>query len=620
MVDLAIVLAFLVYSTAAGLFYRKQASRGPTEYFLAGRQTPGWKAGISMAATQYAADTPLLFTGLIATGGICLLWRFWVYGFGYLLIAFVFAECWRRAGVLTDAELAEVRYSGRSVLLLRGLKAIYYGTIVNCLFLAMVLTAAVRVAEVFAPWDEWLPAPLYETIRFWVDAASLTPTVVAAGVDPTTAATNGVISVLVISLFVLAYSTVGGLRAVIATDVLQFTLMTIGTIAYACCLLTEVGGFSALGDRLTALYGEAEHDRILALFPTEGGALLPFLVLISLQGLFWIGSDGTGYLAQRYMACRTDHDARMAGVILTWVQVMGRSVVWLVIGVGLLAVYPYTPQDAAAPGFAASREITFVRGIDDLMPVGLRGVMLAAMLAALGSTIDSHLNWGAAYWSNDLYGRLFCRSVLGRRPGRRELVVVARVSSVLVLLLAVFLMTRIGSIQATWLVSLVFGAGIGGVLMLRWLWHRTNVYSELVAIAGSLVLAPVSLALFEREWLQMGFVAVSCLALAVGVALVTPPTTGHRLDRFVAVVRPFGDWPQAASGGGVRRGLFRLGWVLMMSAALFCLLSGTIRLMLPSPSGQGLNGWALVIVGAVLATASTPALRSATFEDRKPSP
>lgn len=565
-----------------------------------------------MAATQYAADTPLLVTGLIATGGVCLLWRFWVYGFGYLLIAFIFAECWRRSGVLTDAELAETRYSGRGVLLLRGLKAIYYGTIVNCLFLAMVLTAAVRVAEVFAPWHEWLPSAFYDTIRSSVDAVGLTPAVVAGGIDPSIAATNGVISVLLIALFVLAYSTVGGLRAVIATDVLQFALMTIGTLGYAWCVLTDVGGLAGLSDRLTSLYGESQHQRLIALFPTEQGALFPFLMLIGVQGLFWIGSDGTGYLAQRYKACRTDHDARMAGVILTWVQVLGRSLVWLVIGAGLLVVYPYAPADPASASFAAERELTFVRGINDLMPVGLRGVMLAAMLAALGSTIDSHLNWGAGYWSNDLYGRIVCRRLLRRRPSRRELVIVARLSSVVVLLLATFLMTRIGSIQATWLVSLVFGAGIGGVLMLRWLWHRTNVYAELVAIAGSMVLAPVSLALFERQWLQMSFVAASCLVLAIVVAVATPPTASSRVNQFAEQVRPFGFWPQAAAGGG----LGRLGWIVTMSASLFCLLTGTIRLLLPLPRGQGgYGGWVLVAAGVVLAMISTPALRSSTFDE-----
>ena len=218
MIDLLLVLAFVVYSIGAGLRARRKASQNLRHFFLAGGQVAGWKAGISMAATQYAADTPLLATGLVATGGLYLLWRFWIYGFGYLLIAFIFAECWRHARVLTDAELTELRYSGRGVLILRSLKAIYYGTIVNCFFLAMVLIAAVRIAEVFLPWHTWLPGPLYDGVLSLVQSMNWQFGASVTGLSPDIAATNGLISIVFIVMFVLLYSAVGGLRAVVATD------------------------------------------------------------------------------------------------------------------------------------------------------------------------------------------------------------------------------------------------------------------------------------------------------------------------------------------------------------------------------------------------------------------
>ena len=173
MLDLLIVLAFVVYAVGSGFRARKKASEGLDEYFLAGHSISGWKAGLSMAATQFAADTPLLVTGLIATGGIFLLWRLWIYGLAFLLMAFVFAIGWRRAGVLTDAELTEVRYSGRGVLTLRVLKAVYYGTVINCVVMAMVLVAAVRIAEVFLPWHEWLPGGLYDPVVAFVSSTGL---------------------------------------------------------------------------------------------------------------------------------------------------------------------------------------------------------------------------------------------------------------------------------------------------------------------------------------------------------------------------------------------------------------------------------------------------------------
>ncbi|MEM1096286.1 MAG: sodium transporter, partial [Bacteroidota bacterium] len=389
MIDALIVAGFMVYAVAMGWRARRRAATGLDAYFLAGKDVSGWRAGLSMAATQYAADTPLLVTGLLATGGVYLMWHFWIYGFGYLLLAFFFAEGWRRSGVLTDAELTEVRYSGRGVLALRTLKAIYYGTIVNVFFLAMVLLAAVRIAEVFLPWHAWLPAGFYGGLSGAIDALGLAVFTSATGLNAVTATTNGLLSIVLIVAFVYAYATSGGLRGVIATDVAQFALMMIGTVAYAVLVVREVGGLGILGERMVMLYGETQAGDLLAVLPRGEGVLFPFLMLIGLQGLFWIGSDGTGYLAQRAMACRTDREARVAGVVFSWAQILVRSVVWLIIGVGLLVLMPFDPAAAGTDGFAAARELTFVTGIDTYLPVGLRGIMLAALLAALASTIDT---------------------------------------------------------------------------------------------------------------------------------------------------------------------------------------------------------------------------------------
>ena len=160
-----------------------------------------------------------------------------------------------------------------------------------------------------------------------------------------------------------------------------------------------------------------------------------------------MNSDGTGYLAQRSMACTTDRDARIAGVIFAWVQIFARSLLWLAIGVGLLVIYPFAIESVAGDQFAASREITFVTGIQDLLPIGIRGLMLTALLAALASTIDTHLNWGASYWSNDIYKRLVCQEWLKRDAKNSELVIVARLSNILILIIALTIMANLGFIQ-----------------------------------------------------------------------------------------------------------------------------------------------------------------------------
>ena len=257
MIDLAILGAFVVISVAAGLHVRRKASRNLEEFFLAGRGLRGWQAGTSMAATQFAADTPLVVTGLVATAGIYALWQLWIYAIAFLLLAFVFAGHWQRAGVLTDAELVELRYDGRGALALRTIKAVYYGTIINGVVLAMVLKATVTIAEVFLPWHEWLPPALFDPIARIVEASGASVASGLTGVDPVIASTDNLLSLVAILVFVGLYSMTGGLRGVVFTDVFQFALAMLGTIIYAAVAVSAAGGLGGLVDRVADACGEA---------------------------------------------------------------------------------------------------------------------------------------------------------------------------------------------------------------------------------------------------------------------------------------------------------------------------------------------------------------------------
>lgn len=634
MIDLLIVLAFVVYAIGSGLRARHAASQNLQEYFLAGKTIPGWKSGMSMAATQFAADTPLLVTGLIATAGVFALWRLWVYALAFLLMAYVFSSAWRRGGVLTDAELTETRYSGRGVLPLRVLKAFYYGTVINCIVLAMVLVAAIRIAEVFLPWHDWLPGGIYGPIVGFVQAIGLQLGESVTGLPPEVATTNNLISILLTLAFTATYSTTGGLRSVINTDVVQLVLALVGTAIYAWIVMDHVGGFGALSDRVVQLYGEEKANEMLSFGPVGAAdIIMPFLVIISLQWFFQMNSDGTGYLAQRSMACRTDKDARIAGVLFTWTQIFARSLFWLVIAVGLLIVYPFTPQEAAGDGFTAQREILFVTGVNELLPPGVRGLMLTGLLAALASTVDTHLNWGAGYWSNDIYDRLVCRHWWRREPTGRELVVVARLSNLLILTFALVIMANLGSIQTAWFISLLFGAGMGSVLVMRWLWERINLWSELAAMAASLIVAPILLFSMGTdpadEWVRLLIMAVATTGAAVAITFVTPPTDRKTLLAFYERVQPYGWWGRTAALAGDRPEAplqalrLRAQSLLVTAASLFLLLLGTGRLLVQAPDANPYWSWAFVAAGLALvplwwrdvAREDAEIDRSATAED-----
>jgi SSS family solute:Na+ symporter len=607
MIDLLIIAAFVIYSVNNGFRNRSKASKNLEEYFLAGRSIKGWRAGFSLAATQFAADTPLLVAGLIATGGIFMLWRLWIYGLGFLMIGFLLGRAWRRARVITDAELTELRYSGRGVLALRGLKAVYYGTIMNCTIMAMVLVAATRISEIFLHWHNWLPVALYQAIYNFVTSIGVPLASGSSGLETYVATTNNVISILIIVGFTALYSTTGGLRSVIATDTVQFSLAMIGTLIYAVIVVVKSGGFGQIVDNLVHLYGASQASRILSFSPGAFEAFMPFLVIVSLQWFFERNSDGTGYFAQRMMSCRSDRDAKIAAFIFTWLQIFFRSLIWLVIGVGLLVLYPYAPESASGETFVAGRELLFATGIKDLLPIGVKGIVLTGMLAALASTIDTHLTWGAGYWSNDLYLRIINRAWLKREPSDKELVIVARASNVMILVIALIIMANLGSIQTAWYITLLFGAGTGAVLVLRWLWERTNLYSEISAIVASLIFAPIILFTIEAEWLRLLLMSSISTVIVVTVTLLTAPTEDRVLAEFYKRVEPPGFWKNTAKklslDANRPTGAFKKGaWMtITTSLSVYLLLVGFGKLVFPAPGGS--RAYSLILIALGIASA-----------------
>ncbi|NHZ85062.1 MAG: sodium transporter, partial [Planctomycetia bacterium] len=367
--------------------------------------------------------------------------------------------------------------------------------------------------------------------------------------------------------------------------------------------VSKAGGLNGMIDQLTVLYGNVRANEMLSFAPTGGEALMPFLTIIGLQWFFQMNSDGTGYLAQRTMACHTDSGARQAGFIFTVAQILVRSLFWLPIGIALLVIYPFDPATASGETFVASREILFATGIKDLLPPGIRGLMMTGLLAALASTIDTHLTWGASYWSNDIYKRILNEAWLKRKPSSKELIIVARLSNLLILAIALTIMVNLGSIQTAWYISLLFGAGMGSVLVLRWLWERINLYSEVAAIVASLIFAPIILFTVDQEWLRLLFMSVSSTAAVIIVTLITPETDHSILNRFFKRVNPPGLWRKTAIRLGINAQhpgkTFREGAYLVLTTAttIYLLLVGIGKLLLSDPLDSPLTAWILIILG-----------------------
>ena len=349
------------------------------------------------------------------------------------------------------------------------------------------------------------------------------------------------------------------------------------------------------------------------------------LLLFVLQWLIQINADGTGYLAQRSMACRSDKDAKTAAVVFTFTQILLRSLLWIPLGLGLLVLFPPDP-DLAQGLLQADREASYVRGMAELLPPGVMGLMLTGMLAALASTVDTHLNWGSSYWTNDIYKRFICQIWLKTEPSGRSLVWVARGANVLIVTIALAIMTQLTSINQAWQTSLLLGAGMGVVLILRWVWWRMNAWAEIAAVLASLVMAPLLMVYVgdDQQAVRLLVMAVASTAAALVAVRVAGPEDRALLVAFYKRVRPVGYWGPIAREAGVPAddGPRRL-WRAMAAMgacglSIFCLLVGTGTWLTGSPGPRWVPSDAIWIGGLVVAgLALTPVWYRLGYGDRQ---
>jgi solute:Na+ symporter, SSS family len=526
--DWGIVAAYLVLALLVGVLVSRSAGRSIDSYFVAGRGLPWWWLGTSMVATTFAADTPLVVAGLVAANGVAGNWFWWSWAISHVSMAVVFAALWRRAHVLTDAELVELRYTGRSATLLRGFKAVFFSVLINGIVLGWVIRAMVKIAAPFVRWDVWLGAGFVAGFeRIWPDALAI-------------GAPGDTLTVLALFALIAVYSSMGGIRGVILTDLLQFTLALFASVAFAWVAVGNVGGLDGLLDGLAANY---DADALLAFVPASDAAWLPvqvFLIYIAVQWWAQYFSDGSGYLAQRLFTAKSDAHAEAGGLWFAVANYALRTWPWVLIGLVGLLVYPPGMEGggAAAAMVAADREMAYPV-LMTMLPVGLLGVLFASLLAAFMSTVDTHLNWGASYLVNDVYGRFLRPSA-----GQRELVPVSRIAVFALALMAVVVAAQIESIEQAWRFFVALGAGLGLPSMVRWLWWRVNAWTEIVgmtvATASALILYPLYPDARD-EYLLVAIVALA-MSAALAATFLTQPVPRDHLARFVDRVRPPGWW------------------------------------------------------------------------------
>ena len=517
LIDWLCLATYFLISFGIAWRLRLRAQRSLSDFFVSGRGVPWWIAGTSMVATTFAVDTPLAVTGLTASFGIAGNWLWWSLLLSGMLTVFFFARLWRRAGVLTDVEFIELRYAGRPAAFLRGFRALYLGVLMNCLIMGWVNLAMAKVFQL------------------------------TLGLSRLTA-------VLLCLALTAAYTTMAGLWGVLITDLLQFALMMSMTIALAYFAVAAVGGLGALKTKLLALEAtRAGGGSLLDFLPAADSAWMPLTAFLVFIGVNWWASwypgaepGGGGYVAQRIFCAKDEKHSRWATLWFNIAHYALRPWPWILVALASVVLYPDL----------ADKEAGYVLVMVDHLPASLRGLMLAAFLAAYMSTISTHLNWGASYISNDFYRRF-----LRPRATEQHHLRAAQVATILLMLLAGGVTYYLETIRGAWALLLMIGAGTGGVYLLRWYWWRINAWSEISAMVAAFL---TSLAL--RHWVpfaggeqllfakNMLATTAVCTAVWLAVTFLTQPEPADHLLNFYRRVRPAATgWrPVAAQAPEVR--------------------------------------------------------------------
>ena len=503
--DWVIIGSYFILSLGIGIWSSKKAGENRQSFFLAGRNMPWWLLGISMVATTFSTDTPNLVTDLVRQNGVSGNWSWWAFLLTGMLTVFVYAKLWHRSGVLTDIEFYELRYSGKAAAFLRGFRALYLGLIFNVLVMGTVSLAAIKFGEIVLGWPGWMTLSI---------ACSIT----------------------------LIYSTLGGLKAVIITDFVQFVLAMLGSIWAMIFILDlpEIGGIANLISHTNVV------DKI-SLFPdfSDKNVWIPVL-LVPLAVQWWAsyypGAEpgGGGYIAQRMFSAKDEKNAVGATFLFNIAHYALRPWPWILIALSSLIIFPELADiEKAFPNLPADKlghDVAYPAMLS-LLPSGLLGLVAASLIAAFMSTMSTQLNLGASYLVNDFYFRF-----INTKASEKQLVKSGRFFTVLSIIMGGSLGLLLTSAGQAFSLLLMIGAGTGLIYILRWFWWRINAYTEIVAMISSLIIATYFNFLDSnfQEWEKIVIGSLLTTMVWIIATFITPPDDEKTLLNFVKKVNPGG--------------------------------------------------------------------------------
>lgn len=592
--DWAVIIGYLLLSIAIGVFVVKHNSKNITDFFVAGRNLPWWLLGTSIAATWFATDAPLAVTALVRSKGIYGNWLWWYLGAGIIMMVFFYAKYWRRSEILTDAEMIELRYSGKSASILRGFTAAFFGIFKNGFTMGWIMLAMLKFSSIMLGWSAEF----------------------ALGIT---------------LAFALLHTLSSGIKGVVVLDMLHFSAGTIGTIILAIFVMVQIGGPTELGAQITSR-GDVPAG-VLDMFPDISHVSTTEMIgFVCLVGILWLGqAQGDGYIVQRLFSAKDERHAIKASL---WFAVAGVVILtwpWIVVGLGSVVILPISE---ASEALLADPELAYPMMINEVLPIGLKGLLIAAFMAAFMSTMDTHLCWGGSYMVNDIYKRF-----IKKEATDKHYMLVSRISIVLLLLISAMAAWQMDSIAGAWVYIIEIVSGISIILMLRWFWWRINAWSEIASMLSALILANgflwirwmhgfgwVSDHVLEiaNGWyhedvalIRATILLLVCTGIAIIVTFLTKPTDNATLLKFYKKVKPKGWWgpiskqlPDLVDHGSTKGSW--LGFVfgvIFLNSLLFSVghaVLGGYRMALVLLLIGGVCGWLTLRFAASMKTQENP--------------
>jgi SSS family solute:Na+ symporter len=558
-IDWAIAIFAVAICFIPAFFFSKRSSKSTSEFFGSGRSVPWWLAGLSMVATTFSSDTPLLVTDIVRRNGVAGNWVWWSFVLTGIATVFFYARLWRRSGVLTDLEFYEIRYSGRAAAAVRGFRAVYLGLLFNCLIMASVNLAACKIAGVLFGMDRW------QTLLF-------------------------------VGLLNVAFAAHSGLWGVLVIDMIQFfiKMAAVTAAAYFALIQPAVGGLSGMVEKLSTIQGPRgiNYMNILPDFSNNWDiALAVFIMPVAVQwwAVWYPGAEpgGGSYIAQRMLASKSEKDSFGAVLFFNLAHYVLRPWPWILVALCSIIIYPQLSDiQAAFPNLDPSligHDIAYPAMLK-FLPVGFVGLMVGGLIAANSSTILTHLNWGASYLIHDFYRRF-----IRKESSEKHYVMMGRFATIGLFVLSSAIVFVLDSAKDAFDIILQVGAGTGLLYLLRWYWWRINASCEVVAMMSSFLVSVGFIVLQKEGVLVLDsapkliitiVITTICWILA---AYVGPETNRQTLIDFYKKVHPAGPgWELIRVEAGVTKEAARehgdnipmamVGWItgcVMIWSALF---------------------------------------------------